>query len=142
MAKKEQLEYHDLQFHRYFNEIEKAVRDIESLLKSDYRLSKRTIALLLLQEDEEIKELVREKEKSFNDIDNIIQKTKKSCPEPIQYIITLERQGRVEKILKEVINHQEKTESALEQWMDYITIRPLTGIPILLLVLYFGLYTL
>lgn len=140
MVKKEQLEYHNLKFHRYFNDIEKAAGDIESMLKSDYRLSKRTIALLLLQDDEEIKALVKQKEKSFDDIDSIIQKTRESCPEPLQYLIMLEHQGKVEKILREVVKNHEKEESSIEQWLDNITIRPLTGIPILLLVLYFGLY--
>jgi ferrous iron transport protein B len=140
MIRKEPLEYHNFNIHRNFNEIEKAARDIEALLKSDYRLSKRSIALLLLQEDEEITALVRQREKDFDVINKIIHRTRESCPEPLQYLITLERQRKVERILKEVIKTQGKKESSLERWLDSITIKPLTGIPILLLVLYFGLY--
>jgi len=140
MIRKEPLEYHNINVHRNINEIEKAASDIEALLKSDYRLSKRTMALLLLQEDEEITALVKQKENDFGAIDKIIRKTINSVPEPLQYLITIERQGKVERILKEVINTRKKKESLFEQWLDNITIRPLTGIPILLLVLYFGLY--
>lgn len=140
MIKREQLEYHNINTHRNFNVIEKAAQDIESLLKSEYRLSKRSIAMLLLEEDEEITALVKRKEENFEAISEIIKRAQDSCSEPLQYLIAIERQGKVEKILHEVVKTREKKGSSLEAWLDRITIRPLTGIPILLVVLYFGLY--
>ncbi|WP_422447894.1 nucleoside recognition domain-containing protein [Thermoanaerobacterium sp. DL9XJH110] len=134
------LEFNEIRPEVYFNGIEKAATEIEALLKSGYRLSGRAIAFLLLQDDEEILSLVKQREKDFSRITEIIERTKKAYREPLQYVIALERQKRVEKILSEVIRIDRSGESSMEAWLDRITVQPLTGIPLLLLVLYFGLY--
>ncbi|KJS86581.1 MAG: hypothetical protein JL57_15990, partial [Desulfosporosinus sp. BICA1-9] len=48
----------------YDRQIEFAVSEISNILQHQYVLSKRAIALLLLQEDEDILAMVKEKEKN------------------------------------------------------------------------------
>lgn len=76
--------------------IEIALEKIESLLKNDYRISKRAIGLLLLQEDEEIQNLVKEGEPdAFREIASIVARTKTHYGHPLDYVITMRRQKEI-----------------------------------------------
>ncbi len=121
--------------------IEIALEQIEALLKGNYVLSKRAIGLLLLQEDKDIDAIVREKDSdNFSKINEIIQETKKNYSHPLDYIITMRRQQEVSEIVKHVTEPTEKRKFSLQEGLSQITMHPVTGIPILLLVLYWGLY--
>jgi ferrous iron transport protein B len=121
--------------------IEIALEQIEALLKGNYVLSKRAIGLLLLQEDKDIDAIVREKDAdNFSKINEIIQETKKNYSHPLDYIITMRRQQEVSEIVKRVTEPTEKRKFSLQEGLSQITMHPVTGIPILLLVLYWGLY--
>jgi ferrous iron transport protein B len=124
---------------QYDETIEKALNNIVKLLKARYNFSKRMIALLLLQEDEEITQLAKLREADFPQIFSIIQQTKSKYKDPLRYVITLQCRQRTDQILSGVITDSKK-ETRLQSWLDHITINPITGIPILLIVLYFGLY--
>lgn len=123
-----------------YGPLDKAAREIANLITTDYKLSNSSIAYLLLQEDQEIISLAKQKEKNFPKIMDIIEKTQNVYPEPLQYVIAMKRQSNVRDILKDVVGTQNKERSSFARWLDKATIQPLTGIPILLLVLYFGLY--
>ncbi|MCG0276685.1 MAG: ferrous iron transporter B [Thermosediminibacteraceae bacterium] len=138
MLKSELLESHNV--FKYDEKIEKAVKEIEKLLKSSYNISKRSIALLLLQEDEEITALVKSRETSFPEISDIIKKTKMLFSEPLYYVITMQRQKKVDEIVSQVVRTRNNSKKLISNWLDKITVQPVTGIPILLMVLYFGLY--
>lgn len=125
---------------QYDEAIEKALTGIENLLTARYTFSKRMIALLLLQEDEEILTMAKIKETNFPQIFAIIQRTKAKYQDPLRYIITLQRQKKVNEILSQVVKDRDKKSFSLRSWLERITIRPLTGVPILLLVLYYGIY--
>lgn len=121
--------------------IEIANREIEKILEGKYRLSKRAIALLLLQDDEEITSLVKEKEGDrFKDIERIIKETKSHYSHPLDYVIAMRRQQEVNQIISRTVEAVDKKKISLEERLSRITMAPLTGIPILLLVIYFGLY--
>ena len=121
--------------------LEAASDKIESLLQEEYLLSKRAIALLLLQDDEEVAEIVREKEMSrFDEIKKIVEYTKQSYDQPLDYIITMRRQEKVNEIAKRVIDHDPGAQITFRERLSRITMNPATGLPILLLVLYLGLY--
>ncbi|MDA8229593.1 MAG: ferrous iron transporter B [Desulfitobacterium hafniense] len=125
----------------YDHSVELAIAKITDLLKSQYVLSKRAISLLLLQEDEDILELVKGSEiKNFSKIVQIIEETKKKNDRPLNYIISLSRQQRVDALANSAIVKVEKKESRLAESISRLTMNPITGIPILLLVLYYGLY--
>lgn len=121
--------------------IEIALEQIESLLKENYVLSKRAIGLLLLQEDKDIEDIVREKDAdNFGKIKDIVQETKKHYSHPLDYIVTMRRQREVRGIVERVTEPIEKRKISFREGLSRITMNPVTGIPILLLVLYWGLY--
>ncbi len=120
--------------------IEMAIETIEGLLKGHYVISNRAVALLLLQEDDDIKDLVKEKESSsLNEINKIINEAKSHFANPISYELAIERQNEVRNILSRVLKHKREKISVREA-LSRMTMNPITGIPILILVLYWGLY--
>ncbi len=120
--------------------IEIAAEKIINLLAGSYPFSKRTIALLLLVEDEEIKGIVKEKEPQIlPQVEAIINETKTHYVSPIAYELALERQREVEEIVSKVVVVK-KGKLRFQEILNRLTMNPLTGIPILLIILYWGLY--
>jgi len=163
----------------YGPEVEPYISEIESLLGAaeETGISKRALALLLLQGDrtaldfvyspEEVYRHKREKseknEGSKNDYGQFqnekFQKLAKIASAkagvPLPYLFTLKRQELVNGIVEQVMEVQEKetdqetkTEKKkrdtkkilLAENIDSVLTHPLLGIPVLFLVLYFGLY--
>ena len=126
---------------RYSQHIESALAKISNHLKVEYTLSKRAIGLLLLQNDHEIHELVKKKEKeNFKKIEKIVKETRNKFSHSINYIISRKRIWDAKQIgAKTVINPPEFSVTTKEK-LSRIMMRPLTGIPILFIILYFGLY--
>ncbi len=114
------------------DEIEK----IESLLTSSYPLSKRMVALLLLQEDEEIREMVKEREKNnFFSINQVLEKARDRYVNPISYEVALERQHKVREIVDGVVKLKE-AKVTFQEILSRLTMNPFTGFPIFLLIIY------
>ena len=121
--------------------IEVALEQIESLLKENYILSKRAVGLLLLQEDKDIEAIVRDKDTdNLGKIKDIVHETKKHYAHPLDYIITMRRQQEVNEVVKHVTEPIERKRISFRERLSQITMNPISGIPILLLVLYWGLY--
>jgi ferrous iron transport protein B len=132
-SKAEQLKYDDL--------IETALGKIASLLKNDFGVSARAIGLLLLQEDHQVEKLVKERESSnYESIREIVSQTNSSYSQPLSYIIALRRQQEAKRILSSVVTMKEKSRKAFAERLSRAMMNPITGVPILLLVLYVGLY--
>lgn len=126
----------------YPTPIEEAVGAIEATLQADYTLSRRAIALLLLQNDEEIEGMVRrrEGEQRFATIAEHIRQAQAHYREPLSMVILAYRQKVAHALAQEVVHYPPKTTSGFAEWLGRVCMQPLTGLPILLLVLYFGLY--
>lgn len=125
----------------YDRQIESAVSEISNRLQHQYVLSKRAIALLLLQEDEDILAMVKEKENNnYLKISQIIESTKQKYNRPLNYVISLSRQKKVDTIVEETMTKVQGKENRIANYLSRLTMNPLTGVPILLLVLYYGLY--
>ena len=62
------------------------------------------------------------------------------CIRDRSYVIGLKRQSQAHIIADRTIRLSAKEQNPVLKILDYITIWPVTGIPILLLVLYYGLY--
>jgi len=125
----------------YDEVIENSICDIIKHLKADYILSKRAIALLLLQEDEDIVLKVQASEgSSFLKILEIINNLKKHYSRPVNYVISLDRQKKVQNFTSKFVTQYDKNESGIAAFFNRLTMNPITGVPILLLVLYYGLY--
>jgi len=125
----------------YDDPLEVYLSKLESLLFSDYKTSKRSIALLILQEDKEVFDLVKAKEKDFKEIFGVIEEAKAHYTHPLSYIIGLRRQQESSRIAKMVMNFKGGAHKlTLREQVSKIMMNPITGGPILLAVLYYGLY--
>lgn len=121
----------------YDRDIELALEEIEGYLNCDYQISKRSVGLLLLQDDRDIHEMVRANEgESYKAIEAVIQRLKAKYAHSLSYIITMTRQSTVIRILDGVIRINEKQGlSSFNEKLSSIMINPVTGIPILILAL-------
>jgi ferrous iron transport protein B len=122
---------------KYTPEIENQISEISELIKGDYPVSKRSIAALIIQNDQDILDMVN-READF-------EKIKELCnPKSSQdqsYKLSKERQEFAHEIVSERLVTDEKKRTGLwKEKLSQIMIHPIWGIPILVLVLWFGLY--
>ncbi len=125
---------------KYDEKIESALEQIEEHLYDDYQVSKRMIGVLLLQDDPEIHELVKGKEgREYKAIQSVISEAKSHYSHSLSYLITMSRQSRVGEFLDDIISTSERRTGGFREKLSRIMMNPLTGIPILLMVLW-GIY--
>jgi ferrous iron transport protein B len=122
--------------------LEISLEKIESLLKASYNVSKRAIGLLLLQDDKHIISLVKDKEQQdvYSQIEAIVTDTKLHYHQPIDCIISLRRQEEASRIVTSAIEHAPQTKLSLRERLSRVMMNPFTGMPILVLILYWGVY--
>lgn len=124
---------------RYSENIENAITHISAKIKQDYGMSVRMAALLLLQGDELMCNAARS-EPDFANIMADIWSLAKQYEQGLDYIITLERQAIIDKLLLCSVMNSHVRQGGLSEHLGRIAREPLTGIPVLLFVLYFGIY--
>ncbi len=126
---------------QYNQPIESALERISKLLSEDYMLSKRALGLLILQDDHEIWELVKSREISnFKRIEKVVEETRQKYSQPINYIVNRKRVLEAKQIAAEAVTNPPEFKTSSKERLSRLMINPLTGIPILFVVLYFGLY--
>jgi len=125
----------------YQETIKSAVEQIEANLQHLYNISKRSVALLLLQGDEEIHGMVKERESCYQQIETIVAATSAAFEQPMNYVITIKRQEFVNQLItRHVKERQAASKTNWQETLNGLAINPFTGIPILMLILYYGLY--
>jgi len=125
----------------YSKRLEDDIEEIIRHLSYDYGLSPRAVALLLLQRDEEMLALVAHREgERFNLLEDKLKEKTFLRRESFQLDLSIERKRLIKSILEGVFLAPERRVIALNERISQFLIRPATGIPVLLLVLYFGLY--
>ncbi|WP_026839848.1 ferrous iron transport protein B [Citrifermentans bremense] len=125
----------------YSRLMEGDIAEICQSLRGEYILSKKAIALLLLQDDTEVAELVRETEGVwFPALQTVVRDKRFERRESFHLDLSMERKAIVKKILDGAFKTPEKRVVTLAERFSRWTVRPATGIPLLLIVLYFGLY--
>lgn len=133
----------------YPTAIEDAITLIEYLLTQDYRrsrmgrdyqISKRSVALLLLQKDPVLWKEVKQQEPHSQEIEQVVQATQLKFEDSLTFIIAQVRHQLAIEIEKNVITQLPDERKSGNEWLHQLTVNPLTGFPILLLVLYFGIY--
>lgn len=125
---------------KYDEKIESALEQIEGHLHGDYQVSKRMIGILLLQDDPEIHELVKEKEGGeYKAIQSIISEAESHYNHSLSYLITMSRQARTHELLNDVVSVSERHGVGFAEKLSRLMMNPLTGIPMLLVVLV-GIY--
>ncbi|MCX7969273.1 MAG: ferrous iron transporter B, partial [Armatimonadetes bacterium] len=127
---------------KYDPNLEETVNQIVSLLQGDYGLSKRAVALLLLQGDDEIFALVEEKDgkETAELIKQILREVKGGGERSPLYRITMVRQRFSEYIAGKVIEEVETKPITISDRLNDLLIHPLWGTLFLLVLLYFGFY--
>ncbi|UCH36564.1 MAG: ferrous iron transport protein B [Armatimonadota bacterium] len=125
----------------YGPDLDAAVAQIAALLTQDYGLSNRAVAVLLLQEDEDMLALVEAREPALlPQIEDIIARTRARHRDPLRYAITLARQRSADRIIARTATRPTRAPSGWRNTLSRLMMTPLTGVPILLVVLYLGLY--
>ncbi len=132
----------------YGDAVERAAARVEGLLSGEYPISRRGLALVLLQGDEKLLKQVgrREGAHKARAVSRAVREELKAWEEeedaPLEYRVMLRRKEMVENLLKGVISFHRTRRVNLSDWLSDLTMNPVTGVPILVLVLYFGLYQL
>lgn len=125
----------------YSRLLEHDINEVSFMMQGDYILSQRSLALLLLQQDEEITELVCHREgDGYAPLAEKIREIAFDRRESFHLDLSLERKEMVRQIMHGVFSAPAKRVVTLAERFSRMAVQPLTGIPMLLAVLYFGLY--
>ncbi|MDX9709301.1 MAG: ferrous iron transport protein B [Trichloromonas sp.] len=125
----------------YAADLERDIARVAMLLHGDYRLDRRALALLLLQKDEEIHQRVLAVEEERREaIDNVVKDIVFERRVDLHLRISLERKRVCKGLLDGVVSQRQGGGPTLSERLSGWTMNPWTGVPLLLAVLYFGLY--
>ncbi len=149
----------------YSPAVEQAISEIEDHLVGDYGLSRRAIAMLALQGDEEVLEWIdaQEGHKAAEAVragiaNNLrlgqetgrIEETGRIQPENnlrlgqetgrIQLAISMELQEWASNVADDALSTPTERKTPSGEWLGQVCASPVFGLPILVLVVYFGLY--
>ncbi len=125
----------------YSNRLESDIDDVVALLRGNYALSKKALALLLLQRDEEVAEIVSRTEgENYSRVEEKVREKIFARRDSFHLDLSMERKAVVKGLLNGVFHEPASAKVSLGERLSTLSVRPLTGIPLLLIVLYFGLY--
>ncbi len=122
--------------------LEGFIRQVESLLKSDYGISKRAVAILVLQEDPEILRYVFQKEEEATQgrVRAILRAARLGGERSLLYRIITQRQRWSEDICQRVVRQRQRNEPTFAERLSEFLIHPLFGSVFLAALLYLGFY--
>jgi ferrous iron transport protein B len=125
----------------YATDLEGDIAAVASLLAGEYTLDRRALALLLLQRDEEVADLVHRTEGvNAAMVEQAVNRIVFERRTDLHLRISLERKRVVRGLLDGVVRQREQQGKTFAERLSDATVNPWTGFPILLLILYFGLY--
>jgi ferrous iron transport protein B len=125
----------------YAADLEQDLLRVAGTLHGNYRLERRSLALLLLQRDEELLERVRVTEGAqASAVEAEVNAVVFARRIDLHLRISLERKRICRRLLDGVVTQTLDGRQPLSARLSALTMNPWTGVPLLLLVLYFGLY--
>ena len=132
----------------YPSPIEAAITRVESLIGDRKNsIPHRTMALLLLQKDPSLWSVSDsdmrsqlKQELDFAEIESIIAETEAAISESLTFAIAQARHQLAMEIEQDVTIQPHQQRAFKHEWLHQLSVHPLSGIPILILVLYFGIY--
>jgi ferrous iron transport protein B len=125
----------------YSRLLERDINEVAGLMSGEYVLSRRSLALLMLQQDEEILSLVRDREgEGAAILAERVQEIAFRRRESFHLDLSLERKEIVRKLVQGVFTAPAHRVVTWADRLSTLSMQPRTGIPILVAVLYFGLY--
>ena len=120
----------------YQSSIEATLNQLESLLQGEYQISQRAIGVLLLQNDQGVTDLVASVEaERFSTIKTILEQCAKEFSQPLTYLISRRQRDAAQRILTGIIYYPEERPFGFAERLNQAMMNPLTGIPILVVVL-------
>lgn len=133
---------------RYPEPIEAAIARIEAFLSGNPQvlspqqsaISRRSLALLLLQEDPDLWKVIQHDVNSSQTIRTTIDQVQTQLPEPIPLAIAHSRQQTARQIERQVLQEPPHEKRSIAEVLHRITVNPITGFPLLLIVLYYAVY--
>lgn len=126
---------------KYSRLLEKDISQVTQHMSGSYIMSPKSLALLLLQQDEEITALFKQWDRDgYAELAEKVREIAFERRESFHLDLSLERKEIVKKLIKDVIVAPEKRVVTWAERLSTLSVRPLTGVPLLLIVLYFGLY--
>jgi ferrous iron transport protein B len=121
----------------YSEKIEKAISEVADLIKGEYPISKRSVATLLLQNDNEAYNLLKNNE----DIDQLKSKVSEFYDKDISLHIAYDRHKMAAEIIKEhILEDKSVKTSKVKELLDKLTLHPIFGFFAVFVILYFGFY--
>jgi ferrous iron transport protein B len=121
--------------------LEYDISEVIWLMDGEYLLSRRSLAVLLLQGDEEITEMVRHREgDGYAVLSEKVRDKAFERRDSFHLDLSLQRNSIVKNIMQGVFSEPDKRIITISDRLSTWSVRPLTGIPMMLIVLYFGLY--
>jgi len=125
----------------YAADLERDILKVAATLEADYPLDRRAMALLLLQKDDEVAGIVAATEKEgYAAVDEAVRQITFERRSDLHLRISLERKRICRGLLDGVVTQDARTGMTFAEHLSSWTMNPWTGVPLLLLVLYFGLY--
>lgn len=122
--------------------IEEGILRMTALIGNPVAIAPRAVALLLLQGDEEMFSIVRERVSAgaVAEVRAIVAEVQARHAQPLNIVITLRRQAVVNAIVAQVMQAPDAMQSPKLEWLSRLFMHPVYGLPFLVLVLYFGIY--
>lgn len=125
----------------YSRLLEHDINEIVAMMSGEYILSRRSLAMLLLQQDEEIISIVRHREgEGYAVLAELAREISFKRRGSFHLNLSLERNEIAKELLQDVFVAPDKRVVTWSERLSTWSVRPLTGVPLLLVVLYFGLY--
>jgi ferrous iron transport protein B len=126
----------------YGSDLERDVTRLAGLISGEYRFSKRSTSLLLMQKDSEIEELIGQGEDSagLELLQDAVREIVFERRADLHLQISMERKKICKQMLDGVVTQKEQVVEPFAEKLSRWTMNPWSGTPILLLVVYFGLY--
>jgi ferrous iron transport protein B len=132
----------------YPQPIENSLQKIESILLAEANnflskksfISRRSLLLLILQKDEALWEELVTNVSRHAEIDSIICETQRELGKTITEVISFSRQKVALQLETQVLQENESNQGSLSEKIHQLTVNPITGFPILLVILYYGVY--
>ncbi len=121
---------------KYPLQIERLLTAATGSMKGQYPFSARTAALLLLAGDEEVASLLHPRDR--RSVENI---SKGIPPDQVILSVAAARRKAAQRLLEGIVRKPEAAGSgSVYRLLDSLTLNPLTGLPLLALIVYFLLY--
>ncbi|MDB4470853.1 ferrous iron transport protein B [Deltaproteobacteria bacterium] len=126
----------------YGSDLEQDVSRVAALIKGDYRFSSRASGLLLMQKDSDVEKIIEagESAEDLAQLNDVVRDVIFERRADLHLQISMERKKICKQMLENVVTQVEQTEEPFAEKLSRWTMNPWSGTPILLLVIYFGLY--